>query len=127
MSYLPMIYVIPLTGPDKDQGRSCIVCKAGSFPAIAAFVKPNPDGSIRDNKAVAVIFQVIERITKKYRGLRSDVIILNQAQIVPIIEIKPRGLFQFNKILRLGGQEIPHEREVFEQDFIEEINDLSAE
>jgi len=57
MNTVPMIYVLPFTGPDKDRGRTCYVCQLGSAPVIAAFIKPN---SAKRNEYIEYVKQLCE-------------------------------------------------------------------
>lgn len=36
-----MMWVLPVTGPEMDRGRTCYVCQFGSAPVVAAFMDPN--------------------------------------------------------------------------------------
>lgn len=41
MHVLTHLWVLPITGPDKDRGRTCFVCQYGSREVIAAFIRPD--------------------------------------------------------------------------------------
>ncbi len=64
-----MIWVLPVTGPDKDSGRTCYVCQLGSAPVIAAFIKP--DSSKRYN-----YIEYVQKLYEKHPSLQAFVVIL---------------------------------------------------
>jgi len=79
---LPMIYVLPLTGPDQKLGRICLICRAQSAPAVAAFVKPAVGEKVRTSIRILNLIGAIQALCDRHAPLQGTVVINAQDQVV---------------------------------------------
>lgn len=70
MQILSHLWVLPVTGPNKDRGRTCYVCQHGSEPVIAAFIKPN-------SHLLETYITEVQKLYNDHSKLKAFVVILS--------------------------------------------------
>lgn len=81
MTTLPMIYVIPITGPDAASSkRICLICKAQSSLALTCFLNANPVEKKNWNEKTFSIALELDRIANRFPNLHVSLVVLNEAE-----------------------------------------------
>lgn len=92
METIPMFDVIPVTGPYKDQGRMCYVCKLGSNSVVAAFIR-------EDFIESPGLLEAIQQLSNANEELHAFVVCLNKAQPDEQLKAKLRLIAENRKIV----------------------------
>jgi hypothetical protein len=77
-----MIYALPLTGPDRKLGRICLICRAQSAPAVAAFVRPAVGENVRTSTRIVNLIGIIQALCDRHAPLQGAVVINAQDEVV---------------------------------------------
>jgi hypothetical protein len=124
MNTMPMFDVIPVTGQSQGQGPVCFVCKLGSAPVVAAFIKSEKLESasplleqlqrMSDSKAELQAFVVCQglpdeslkqrlRTFAEEKHLTISLTVLPEGQLPPSIPVSPDAE---NTVLFYRGRQI---------------------